>query len=79
MLKERGRLSVQDGLLDVARFCVCNLGSSLGGGMNASFVVVIDASATAVERQKSLCGSCLIRVTSMNNTKSIRMFEDDVT
>ncbi len=32
-----------------------------------------------VERQKGLCGSCLIRVTRMHYTKSIRMFEDDVT
>ncbi len=32
-----------------------------------------------VGRQKGLCGSCLIRVTSMHYIKSIRMFEDDVT
>jgi hypothetical protein len=32
-----------------------------------------------VWRQKVLCGSCLIRVTSMHYIKSIRMFEGDVT
>ncbi len=32
-----------------------------------------------VGRQKCLCGSCLIRLTSMHDMKSIRMFEDDVT
>jgi hypothetical protein len=32
-----------------------------------------------VGRQKGLCGSCLIRVTSMHYIKSIRMFEGDVT
>jgi hypothetical protein len=32
-----------------------------------------------VGRQKGLCESCLIRVTSMHYIKSIRMFEDDVT
>ena len=30
-------------------------------------------------RPKGLCGSCLIRLTSMHDMKSIRMFEDDVT
>jgi hypothetical protein len=33
----------------------------------------------SVGRQKGLYGSCLIRVTSMHNYKSIRIFEDDVT
>jgi hypothetical protein len=32
-----------------------------------------------VGRQKGLCGSCLIRVTSMHDMKSINMLEDDVT
>ena len=32
-----------------------------------------------VGRQKCLCESCLIRLTSMHDTKSIRMFEDDFT
>ena len=31
MLKDGGRLSVHDGLLDVAWFCVCKLGGSLAG------------------------------------------------
>jgi hypothetical protein len=32
-----------------------------------------------VWRQKGLCGSSLIRVTSMHYIKSTRMFEDEVT
>ncbi len=63
-----GRFGVHDVFLDVALFCVCKLGGSLAGEMNVRFVVVSD-----------LCGSCLIRVTSMHDIKSIRMFEDDVT
>ncbi len=35
----RLRLSVHDGLLDVAWFCVCKLVGSLGG-MNVSWVMV---------------------------------------
>ncbi len=71
-------MSVHDGLLDVAWFCVCKLGGSLagkecklgGGGW---------CECEWVGRQKGLCGSCLIRVTSMHCIKSIRMFEDDGT
>ncbi len=48
--------------------------------MNVSLVVVVGESASAlVGRQKGLCGSCLIHVTSMHYIKSIRMFDDDVT
>jgi hypothetical protein len=32
-----------------------------------------------VGRQKGLCGSCLMRVTSMHFIKSMRLFEDGVT
>ncbi len=32
-----------------------------------------------VRVRKRVCGSCLIRVISMDYIKSIRMFEDDVT
>jgi hypothetical protein len=71
-----GRLSVHDGLLDVAWFCVCKLGASLagdecklgGGGW-----------CKCVGRQNDLYGRCLIRVTSMHYIKSIRIFEDDIT
>ncbi len=70
-----GRLSVHDGLLDLAWFCVCKLGCSLagdkcklsGGGW---------CKCECVGRQKGLCGSCLIRVTSIRYSKSVRMFED---
>ena len=41
------RLSVHDGSLDVAWFCVCKLGGSLAGEVNVSFVVVVGASASA--------------------------------
>ena len=53
-------------------FCMCMLGGSLVGEMNVSFVVV-------VECVGGLCGSCLIRVTSMHYIKSIRMFQNEVT
>jgi len=46
-----GRLSVSDGLLDVAWFfCVCKLGGSLAGEMKASLmvVVVVGGSASAL-------------------------------
>ena len=43
-----GRVSVHDGLLDVAWFCVCKLGGSLAGEMNVSFAVVVGASANAL-------------------------------
>jgi hypothetical protein len=74
-----GRLSVHDVLLDVAWFCMCKLGGSLAGEMNVSWVVVVRCKCECVGRQKGLCGSCLIRATSMHHIKSIRMFEDDVT
>jgi hypothetical protein len=54
---------------------MCMLGGSLVGEMNVSFVVVVEC----VGRQRGLCGSCLIRVTSVHYIKSIRMFEDHVT
>ena len=41
------RLSVHDGSLDVAWFCVYKLGGSLRGEVNVSFVVVVGASASA--------------------------------
>jgi hypothetical protein len=41
--------------------------------------VLVRLYAFCVVRQKGLCGSCLIRVTSMHDTKSIRIIEDDVT
>jgi hypothetical protein len=43
VLKDAG----DDGLLDVAWFCVCKLGGSLAGEMNVSWVVVVGASAIA--------------------------------
>jgi hypothetical protein len=64
---------VHDGLLDVARFCVCvcKLGASLAGAM-------VGASASALGDKRVFCGSCLICVSSIHNIKSIRVFEDDV-
>jgi hypothetical protein len=59
-------------------FCVRKLGGSLEGEMNVSFVVVVDASASALGDRKVRV-EVLIRVTSMYYSKSIRMFEDDVT
>ncbi len=32
MLKDAGRLSLHDGLLDIAWFCVCKLGGSMARG-----------------------------------------------
>ncbi len=58
-----GRLSVDDGLLDVAWFLFVQVGWFVGG----------------VGGQKDLCGSRLIRVTSMHYIESIRMFGDAVT
>ncbi len=49
-------LSVHDGLLDVAWFCVCNLGGSLAEEMNVSFVVVVGASAL---RDRRVCALTL--------------------
>ncbi len=43
-----GRLSVHNGSLDVAWFCVCKLGWFVGRGVIVSFVVVIGASASAL-------------------------------
>ena len=51
----------------------------LAGKMNVSWVVVVRCKCECVGRQKGLCGSCVIRATSMHHIKSIRMFEDDVT
>jgi hypothetical protein len=48
-------------------------------GMNVSWAVVVGESASALGDEKGLCGSCLIRVTSMHDIKSIHLFEDDVT
>ena len=67
-----GRLSVHDGLLGVAWFCVCKLGGSFAAEMNVSWVVVVGESASAL-------GDIKVCVTSMHYIKSIRMFEDDVT
>ncbi len=53
-----GRLSVHDGLGDVAWFCVCKLG---GGGW---------WKCECVGRQKGLIGRCLICVTSMHYATS---------
>jgi hypothetical protein len=38
----------------------------------------VQCKCACVGRQKDLCGSSLIRVTSMHYIKSMRMFEDDV-
>ncbi len=54
---------------------MCKLGASLAGEM----VVGACASALGDRKQKGLCRSFLIRVTSIHHIKSIRMFEDDVT
>jgi hypothetical protein len=72
-------VSVHDGLLDVAWFCVCKLGGSLAEEMNVSFVVVRWIKCECIGRQNGFCGNCLIRVASRHYIKSIRMFEDDVT
>ncbi len=66
-----------DGLLEVAWFCVYPLGGSLAG--DACKLGGDWCKSECVGRQKGLCGSCLIRVTSMHYMKSIRMFGDDVT
>ncbi len=58
--------------------CV-QIGWFVGGENECSFVVVVGASASALGGQKGLCGSCLIRVTSMHSMESIRMLEDAVT
>ena len=48
-------------------------------GMNINWVVVGESTSVLGGRQKGvLCGSCLMRVTSMHCIKSIRVFEDDV-
>jgi hypothetical protein len=73
-----GRLSVHDGLLDVAWFCVSKLSGSLAGD-ECKFCGGGWCKCECVGRQKGLCGSSLIRVTSMHYVKSIRIFEDDVT
>jgi hypothetical protein len=67
------RLSVHDGLSNITWFCVCKLGDSLAG-MNVSWVVV-GASASALGNRRV----CVIRVTSMRDMNSMRMFEEDVT
>ncbi len=46
--------------------------------MNVSFVVVVGASASALEDRR-VCGGFLIRVTSIYYIEFIHMFEDDVT
>ncbi len=50
-----------------------------GGGVNVSWVLMVGGSASALGDRSVLCGSCLNRLTSMHDMKSIRMFEDDVT
>ncbi len=62
------RLSVHDGLLDVAWFCMCKFGGSLAGELNVSFVVVLGGSASYVGRQKGLFGSCLIQFVCLRIT-----------
>jgi hypothetical protein len=54
------------GLLDVAWFLCASR-------VTVSFVVVVSASASCIGRQRGLCGSCQIRVTSMHYIKSIRV------
>ena len=49
-----GRLSVHDGLLDVAMFCVYKLGGSLAGDEYISWVVVVGESASALV-DRSVC------------------------
>jgi hypothetical protein len=72
-----GRLSVHDGLLNVAWFCARKSGGSLVGDACTLYDGL--RKCECVGRQKGLCGSCLIRVTSMHCIKSIRTFEDDAT
>ena len=55
------------------------VGWFVGGGNECKLGVVVRCKCECVGRQKGLCGSCLIRATSMHHIKSIRMFEDDVT
>jgi hypothetical protein len=64
-------------LVRFAWFCVCKLVGSLegderklGGGGG------VCCKCECVGRQKGLCGSSLIRVTSMHSIKLVRMFED---
>jgi hypothetical protein len=73
-----GRLSVHDGLLNVAWLCVCKLCDSLTGEMNIRFVVVVGASASALGDRR-VCVEVLIRVTNMHDMTLIHMLEDDVT
>ncbi len=49
-----GRLSVHDGLLDVAWFCCVQLVGSLAGEMNVSWMTVVGASASAL-RDRGVC------------------------
>jgi hypothetical protein len=42
-VEEGGRLSVHDGSLGIAWFCVCNLGGLSSGEMSVRFVVVVGA------------------------------------
>jgi hypothetical protein len=72
------RFNVRDGLLDVAWFCACKLGGSLAGEMKVSFREGGWYNCACVRRQKDQCRSCLVRVTSVHYSKSIRMFEDDL-
>jgi hypothetical protein len=58
--------------------CV-QVGWFVGGGDECKLGVDGWWTCECVGRQKCLCGSCLIRLTSMHDMKSIRMFEDDVT
>jgi hypothetical protein len=62
-----GKLSVHDDTLDVSWFCFVQ---------DEKFIGWRSASALGDRR---VCGSFLVRVTSMHTIKSIRMFEDDVT
>jgi hypothetical protein len=75
-----GRLSVHDDVYWTLRVVTqCKLGGSLAGVMHVIFEVVVRCNCECVGRQKGLCGSGLMPVTSMHYIKSIRLFEDDVT
>jgi hypothetical protein len=76
-----GRLSVLDGLLDVAWFFCVQVGWFVGGGNECKFYGGSGCwwKCECIGRQKGLCGSDVIRVTGTHDIKSVGMFEDDVT
>ncbi len=55
------------------------VGWFVGGGNECKFCGGVWYKCECIGRQKGLCESCLIRVTSVRDIKSIRMFEDMVT